>query len=115
MDDFGMSGEVVPAVRPVDELVSRDDLRQLGRRVFDEINAAAWQLICGATDRDAAERERLLGAFGAGPAAIAAYMTVALIGAGISPLFAPVVAALVIRLFLKPTYEATCEFWKERL
>jgi hypothetical protein len=64
---------------------------------------------------DEAERGRLLAAFGAGPVAIAAYITVALIGVGISPLFAPVVATLIIKLFLQPTYSATCDFWRERL
>jgi hypothetical protein len=95
--------------------VSRDDLRELGRRVFDEVNGAAWQLLCGTNRSDAAERERILGAFGAGPTAVGAYIAVGLIGVGISPLFAPVIASLVVRLFLKPTYEATCAFWKDRL
>jgi hypothetical protein len=112
--DFGASAEVTPGLRDVDELVSRDDLRELGKRIFNEMNSAAWHLFCGSGAGDTTDRS-LVESFAAGPAAIAAYMTVALIAAGISPLFAPVIASLVVKLFLKPTYETTCAFWKEQL
>jgi hypothetical protein len=113
--DLSLSTDVVPGVREIDELVSRDELRELGKRIFDEMNAAAWHLVCGSDAPDTAERRRVLESFSAGPTAVGAYLTVALIGAGISPFFAPVVASIVIKLFLKPTYEATCDFWKQRL
>jgi hypothetical protein len=115
-DDFSISGSITPGLREVDdELVSREDLAELGRRIFTEINVAAWQLLCGEEEADTEERKKLLGAFNVGQTSVAAYLTVGLIGIGVSPFFAPVVAALAVKLFFKPTYQATCEFWKERL
>jgi hypothetical protein len=109
------TARVLPGVLDVDELVSREDLRELGKRIFSEMSVAAWHLVCGSDAADTNDRRAFLQSFAQGPVAISAYLTVALIAVGIAPLFAPVIAALIVKLFLKPTYEATCAFWKERL
>jgi hypothetical protein len=93
-----------------------DELKKLGQKFFDRWNREAYNLICGSSAEDAAAREQVTNAFGMGReavvAAIAASLTAYL---GLAAALAAVVASLAMRLFFKPGYEATCDYWKEKL
>ena len=88
----------------------------LGRRVFDRIQRELHALVCGHSQQDKEEREKVRAAFGIGGDAV----TAALVGVmstelGIAPALAAVVAAIITRRLLAPSYFEACEFWSEQL
>jgi hypothetical protein len=99
----------------VDRLVLPEGLREIGKRAFERMNYLAWDLVCGSDESAAAERAKVVAALGEGRLAAATALAMLLIWAGVAPLIAPVLAALIVKLVLQPTHEATCEVWKERL
>jgi hypothetical protein len=107
--------DMVPG-QPLESYGPREELKKLGQKFFVRWNREAYNLICGSSSEEAAAREQVLSAFGIGRdaviAAIAAGLTVYL---GLAAALAAVVAALAVRLFFKPGYEATCDYWKENL
>jgi hypothetical protein len=72
-------------------------------------------LACGKDSNDATTREDLKKALGLSEAAAIGVLTGALIGVGMMPALAPVLAAIVVKRFFNSAYDEFCEFWGERL
>ncbi len=106
-----------PTVEPEFEALGvMSDLVTLGRDFFGRVNKQAYELMCGADAEDSQERKKLTEAFGLGKDAIGAALAALLVAyLGLAPALAAVVAALALRLFFKPGYEAMCDLWKSKL
>jgi hypothetical protein len=93
-----------------------DDVREYGRRLFKRWNREAYKLVCGAENDDAADRKKLLEAFGGGQVAAAAALTGLFIAyLGLSPAIAGILAVLLLKHFFRPAYEEFCGLWLEKL
>ena len=93
-----------------------DDLKEFGKRFFDRVSKDLYNIVCGTDAEDAAERKKLLDAFGLGGTAFAGALAALLVGSfGWAPAISAVVAALVVKLFFKNAHEAMCEVWKKHL
>lgn len=93
-----------------------DNVRALGRRVFDRWNRELYKVMCGSETGDANDRESLLKAIGASDVALAAAMTAFLVGSfAMAPAIATVIAALVVKRIVGPAGEVVCKFWGEEL
>ena len=94
----------------------QDVLRDVGRRFFERFNRDAYELVCGISEADAAQRKKILESINLGETAFAAVLVGALMSTfGFAPAVASVVAALIVRLFFRNAYGATCDVWKQRL
>lgn len=101
---------------PIETFGTADELKKLGRRFFVRWNKAAFDLVCGADVEDRQARADVAQAFKVGPEAIAATIAALLVTQlGMAAALAAVVATLTIRLFLKPTHQAMCDCWKDKL
>jgi hypothetical protein len=95
---------------------ARDALRQLGARIYQRWEREAFGLVCGAGSGDGADRKKLAEAFGVGGTAVAAMIAAGLASTfGLAPAIAAVIAAIVVKRFLRPAYEEFCGVWGDRL
>lgn len=93
-----------------------EDFAGFGRRYFQRLNLQAYALVCGSDAENSEQRQELIHAFGIGRDAVAPALAAMLVGyLGLAPAIAAVVAALMIRLFFQPGYEAMCDTWKTKL
>ena len=93
-----------------------DELKSLGRKFFLRWKREAFNLMCGSAPDDAAAREQISGAFSLGREALTATLAAALASyLGLAAGLAAVVAMLAYKLFFRPSYDATCDYWKEKL
>lgn len=110
-DQFNM----VPG-RSLESYGPREELKKLGQKFFARWSREAYNLICGSSADDSKAREQVAKAFGISRemvvATIAASLTAYL---GLAAALASVIAMLAVRLFFRPGYEATCDYWKEKL
>ena len=91
-------------------------LRQLGARIYQRWEREAFGLVCGTGSGDEGDRKELSEAFGVGGTAVAAMITAGLASTfGLAPAIAAVIAAIVVKRFLRPAYEEFCVVWGERL
>jgi hypothetical protein len=96
------------------EMGLKEDVRELGERIFRRWNAEAFQLVCGSKSKDAKDREELAKAFGVSDVAVAAVVSALLVtNFGVAPAIAAVLAALVVKRFFRPAYEECCEVWRK--
>ncbi len=95
----------------------KEDIQELGRKLFNRWNVEAYKLVCGSESEDGKDREELLKAFGAkDDAVIAASLSALLVTSlGIAPAIAGVIAVLLLKRFLHPAHEEFCQVWKESL
>jgi hypothetical protein len=114
-EDPSRAGDLRLAVDHAPDLMGPlDDLQDFGRRFFARFLPEAYRLVCG--NEDAEERKKVQDAFGIGPEAVGAAIAGAVVsGFGLAPAAAAVVAALILRLFFRPAYQAMCEVWQEKL
>lgn len=100
----------------VEAMGAWDNLTDFGRRFFDRMSKQAYALMCGADADDSNERQQLTEAFGIGKDAVAPALAALLVAQlGLASAIAAVLAAIAIRLFFKPAYEAMCEVWHDKL
>lgn len=93
-----------------------EDVKELGKRIFDRWNVEAYKLACGSDAEDMKDREELLNAFGISDVAVAATLTALLVThLGIAAAIAAVVATLIIKRFFRPTQEEFCRAWRKKL
>jgi hypothetical protein len=98
------------------EMGAKEELAELGKQIFDRWQIEAFNLVCGAEPGNTEERKQLLEAFGISDAATAAALTALLISyLGVAPIYAPLIAALVVKRFFRPAYDECCQFWKKKL
>jgi hypothetical protein len=109
--------DFVPSAEPEYETLGlASDLKMFGKKYFDRVNAQAYNLVCGADAEDSAERKNLVTAFGLGKAEVTASLAVLLVAQlAMAPAIATIVAALTVKLFFSPAYDAMCEVWKGKL
>jgi hypothetical protein len=97
----------------------KEELVDLGRRIFKKWNAAAHGLVCGAGEVDDQDRKKLQEAFnlkeGAATAVGAVLAGFLVAQLGIAPAIAAVVAAIICKRFFTPVYEEFCASWKKTL
>ncbi len=93
-----------------------DDVRELGRRLFGRWNREAYNLVCGSDADTAADRKKLLDAFGGGDVAVGAALAGMFVAyLGMAPALAGIVAALTLKYFFRPAYGEFCGLWLEKL
>ncbi|MGZ3215822.1 peptidoglycan recognition protein family protein [Paracoccus sp. T5] len=93
-----------------------EQLTALGLRIFKRLHRELHTVLCGSAESDKYDRDKLRAAFGIGGDAV----TAALVGIMTSSLaiaqpVAVIVAAIIIRRLLTPTYLETCAWWGEQL
>jgi hypothetical protein len=92
------------------------DLRDFGRIFFTRLNRDCYNLVCGSSQADAQEREKVASAFGLGKTEVAAAIAaVMVVNFGTAPAIAAVVASLVVKLFFRNAHGAMCEVWKQKM
>jgi hypothetical protein len=94
---------------------TQEELKKLGRRILKRWNQSAYQLACGDDPEDTKTRTELRSALGVSKAAAIGVITSALIGVGLMPALAPVLAAILVSKFFDPAYGEFCAFWKQNL
>jgi hypothetical protein len=93
-----------------------DTLKELGRKFFQRWNQAAYNLMCGGSADDASLRQRLSDAFGLGKDAVIATLAASLVAYfGLAAGLAGVIAAIAVKLFFRPGYQAMCDVWKTKV
>jgi len=92
------------------------DIRDFGRRFFDRMSRQACGVMCGPDADNTNERHQLAQAFGIGKDAVAPALAALFVAhLGLAPAIAAVLAALAIKVFFKPAYDAMCDVWKDKL
>jgi hypothetical protein len=116
-DDLSVAGSFEPrVVHNSTTMGPLDGVRALGRRIFNRWNVEAHKLICGGEIDDKEDREKLQNAFGMGDVTVAAVVSALLVTYfGLAPAIAAVIAAILAKRFLKPSYDEFCQYWKENL
>jgi hypothetical protein len=95
---------------------AREAFRRLGARIYQRWESEAFGLVCGTGSGDGGDRKKLAEAFGVGGTAVAAMITAGLASTfGLAPAIAAVIAAIVVKRFLRPAYEEFCVVWGDRL
>lgn len=90
----------------------KEDIQDLGRRIFARWNYEIYSLVCGDDVDDQEDRQKILKAVGFGEVALASTITTVLISTfGIAPPLAIVMAAIITKRFFRPAYEELCEVW----
>jgi hypothetical protein len=98
------------------QMGAKEDVEELGKRIFDRWNIEAYKLVCGSDVEDIQDRQELLNAFGISDVAVAATLSALLVtNLGISAAIAAVVATLIIKRFFRPAQEEFCLVWKKKL
>jgi len=116
--NVAVSASFMPAItaNEIQAMGAMDEVKKLGRRIFQRWNREAYHLLCGTEAEDEKDRSELRAAFGIGRSAVAATLTGMLVSSfGLAPAIAAVIAALFIKRFFQGAYEETCAFWKAQL
>lgn len=115
--DFAKAAELYPKNVAADVLTMgiKDDLKELGKRVVRRWERSAYEIMCDADPDDTKARNDLKSALGLGEAAAIGALSTALIGIGLMPALAPVLAAILVKKFFNPAYGEFCAYWKTKL
>jgi len=93
-----------------------DFMLEVGQEYFNRVNRDVYALLCGDDNANAEERAKLQNAFGLGNASIAGAITAAAVTVLHLPAaVAVVIAALIVKLFVKDGVAATCAVWHRHL
>ena len=115
--DLSQSAHFAPDLRGVapDKMGAQEELKKLGKRILKRWNESAYQLACGNDPEDDKARSDVRSALGLGKAAAIGALATGLIGLGLMPALAPVLAAILVNKFFDPAYGEFCAYWKEKL
>ena len=86
-------------------------LTGVGRRLFMAYSAALHKFVCDKADADL--RKKVLDAISAGSGI--SIITSAFISIGVSAVAAPLAAALLLAIVVRPTIDVACQMWDESL
>lgn len=116
-DPYLMAGFDFDAPYDVTVMGPMDELRKFGEQLFKRYQVEAHKIFCPKEEGDKEDIDNLKKAIGIDDAAVAAFITAAIVasGVGIAPALAAVVAVLIVKRFLRPTYEETCKAWAKYL
>jgi hypothetical protein len=93
---------------------AKEDIRELGQKIFYRWNYEIYSLACGKNAEDQADRKKIFEAIGLGEVALASTVTTVLISSfGIAPPIAIVLAAIITKRFFRPAYEEFCGVWSK--
>lgn len=111
------SSELYPKIvaSDVTAMGIKDDLKLLGRQILKRWERSAYDIVCGGMPEDDKARSELKNALGLGEAAAIGALSTALIGVGLMPALAPVLAAILVKKFFNPAYGTFCDYWKSKL
>ena len=94
----------------------KEDIQELGRKIFKRWNAETHDLVCGKDAADSEDRGKLLEALGLGPEAVAAFIAGLLItNFALAPALAAVIAAIIIKRYFSPAFQEFCSAWTNGL
>ena len=94
----------------------QDDVINLGRNLFRRWSAEANKLVCGTDADNSGMRQVVIDAIGGNAGTVVAILAGLLVSQfALAPAVASLVAALVIKTFLKPTYEEMCQEWSQHV
>jgi hypothetical protein len=115
--DLSQSAHFAPDLRGVapEHMGAQEELKKLGKRILKRWNQSAYQLVCGNDPDDEKTRSEVRSALGIGKAAAIGVITSSLVGIGLMPALAPVVATILVTKFFDPAYAEFCVYWKENL
>jgi hypothetical protein len=115
--DLKKSAELNPTIVADDVIAMgiKDDLKDLGKRILRRWERSAYDVFCGHDPDDAKVQNEVKKALGMGEVATIGVLSAALIGIGLMPALAPVLAAILVKKFFNPAYGEFCAYWKEKL
>lgn len=94
----------------------KEDVVELGQNIFERWAVETYKLACGSDNSDLEDRKKLVTASGISEVAIASAIAGLLITElAVPAALAPVIAAIAVKRFFRPTYEEFCQFWKKKL
>jgi hypothetical protein len=119
-EDMQIQGNFQPIVSYSKSFGPKDALPAIGRRMVYKLRVQAYDLLCGTDPEDVQWRKDILDATKiSSGAAVASLAAMFVSGLGIAAALAGVLAALIIKKFVQPTFkaghEAMCEEWKKSL
>lgn len=116
-DPYLMAGFDFDAKYDVVVMGPMDELRRFGEQLFKRYQVEAHKIFCPKEKGDKEDIDNLKKAIGIDDAAVAAVIAAAIVasGVGIAPALAAVVAVLIVKHFLRPTYEEMCKVWEKNL
>ncbi|MEM8993299.1 MAG: hypothetical protein AAGF23_00775 [Acidobacteriota bacterium] len=114
--DLGVAAQLSPQVTADDGVLSaREDLLNLGRRIYRRVSREVHAILCGDDEDDRQDRAALRDALQLTDVALAAALTPVLISLAVPPPLAPLIAALLVRRVIVPAAGEVCDFWTEQL
>ncbi|MEO1083398.1 MAG: hypothetical protein AAFY88_04080 [Acidobacteriota bacterium] len=114
--DLSVAAQLSPKVTAADGVLSaREDLLNLGRRIYKRVSREVYKILCGDGEDDRRDRDALRDALQLTDVALAAALTPVLISLAVPPPLAPLIAALLVRRVIVPAAGEVCAFWTEQL
>ena len=89
--------------------------RELGVKLLARMQNELHDLLCGAATGVEGERQKLEQALGLTEAAMIGALTTTLMAISCPPFLAPLVAAVIVKKGINPSWEETCKFWGANL
>jgi hypothetical protein len=102
-----------PAYQP--DSTFTQDFRAIGEKIFNRLIKSFYALLCGDSPDDKDDRDKVILALGDGTILVSTLAGLFITNFGLAPAIATVVAALVLKRVLTPTYTEVCKFWGENL
>ncbi len=112
-DDPTLAGKLDLPIEPPEGIV--DELSELGKRVFRRNLRQLHRLLCGDNPDESQDRQKFQQALGVDDVIVPTIVSLLTSYLGLAPALASIIAILLLKYFLKPTYEETCSFWLEHL
>jgi hypothetical protein len=97
----------------IDDLLRDDATIGLGQRIFRRWNRTLYQFACRPDSEDQDIRDRLLSAITGREGGVAVIAGVLVAAFGASPAVAAIVAALLLKIVIKPAAEEICLAWSK--
>lgn len=112
-----VASELNPEVQEdAEHLGIKEDVLELGGRIFRRVERELHEVICGNSAEDKKDRDSILKATGLGDIALGTALYTALTASlGMAPAVATVVAALLIKRIFQPAGAEFCKFWGDKI
>jgi hypothetical protein len=89
-----------------------DDVKSLGLKILNRWNKELFNIVCGPAKGDEEDRAKIINALSLSEGAAIAAIIPILIGLGLAPTLAAVIAAIIVKRFLGSAIETLCDSWK---
>ena len=91
-----------------------DDIKALGLRILNRWNRELFSIVCGSSNDDKEDRNKILNALTLGEGAAIAALIPVLVGLGLAPPLAAVLAAIIVKRFLGTAMDTICDAWGQQ-